>query len=76
MSTDITMQELETETAELLPSRETLNCWRSHPSSSGGHNVNQFGQGNVVGNGNYDQHGFGNIQADNNNVVLLGGGIL
>ena len=27
----VTMQELELEQAELLPSRETLNCWRSHP---------------------------------------------
>ena len=26
MSTDVTMQELELETAELLPARETLNC--------------------------------------------------
>ena len=25
---DVTMQELELETAELLPSRETLHCWR------------------------------------------------
>ena len=27
MSTDVTMQELELEQAELLPSRETLCCW-------------------------------------------------
>ena len=26
MSTDVTMQELELETAELLPARETLSC--------------------------------------------------
>ena len=28
-----TMQELELETAELLPARETLNCYRAHGSS-------------------------------------------
>jgi hypothetical protein len=34
MSTDVTMQELELETAELLPSRETLNCY--NPCRCGG----------------------------------------
>jgi hypothetical protein len=34
MST-VTMQDLELETAELLPSRETLNvCYRTHPSTT------------------------------------------
>ena len=28
MSTDVTMQELELESAELLPTRETLSCCR------------------------------------------------
>jgi hypothetical protein len=48
MSTDITMQDLELETAELLPSRETL--W----SSSGGQytSINQFGIGNAVQSAN------------------------
>jgi hypothetical protein len=32
--TVISMRELEAESAELLPSRETLNCWRSHGGSS------------------------------------------
>ena len=40
MSTDVTMQELELETAELLPARETLSCRSSHPSF----NVTQAGQ--------------------------------
>ena len=46
MSTDVTMQELELETAELLPARETLGvcCHRSSgPSSS----VTQVGYGNT-----------------------------
>ena len=71
MSTDVTMQELEFETAELLPSRETLTTCGRHPSSGGSQTfVSQFGQGNVIGNGNYDQHGFLNLQVDNNNVLL------
>ncbi len=41
MST-VTMQELELETAELLPARETLWC----PSGGGGHNST-----NIVGSG-------------------------
>jgi hypothetical protein len=43
--TAVTMQELELETAELLPGRETLNCWKTHPSSS----VTQVNNGNVIG---------------------------
>jgi hypothetical protein len=69
MST-VTMQELEHESAELLPARETLGVC-THRSSGGSQTfVSQFGQGNVIGNGNYDQHGLLNIQADNNNVFL------
>jgi hypothetical protein len=30
----VTTQDLELETAELLPSRETLCVWKSHPASS------------------------------------------
>ena len=33
MSTDVTMQELELESAELLPTRETLSCSRGHGSN-------------------------------------------
>jgi hypothetical protein len=45
MSTDITMQDLELETAELLPSRETLWCGCSH--SNGGFSQSAFGFGNA-----------------------------
>ena len=55
MSTDVTMQELELETAELLPARETLGVCRFQ-SHSGGVNVlsgNNFNvlSGNLSGNG-------------------------
>jgi hypothetical protein len=67
MST-VTMQELELETAELLPARETLwSCTKSTGSSNT--YVSQFGQGNVIGSGNYDQHGLLNLQVDNNNIL-------
>jgi len=51
----VTTQDLEFEHAELLPSRETLNCFGSR-SSSGGVNVlsgNNFNvlSGNLSGNG-------------------------
>jgi hypothetical protein len=66
-----TMQELELETAELLPARETL-CVPSYGHSSGGHNVSQNGQGNVNGGIAYNQVGLINVQADNDNVNILG----
>ena len=51
MSTDVTMQELELESAELLPSRETLNCCRYSGHSTSVTNVigntSQFGLINV-----------------------------
>jgi hypothetical protein len=47
-----TMQELEHETAELLPARETLNCYRG-PQHSTTYNIDS-------GNGNYDGNGDGN----------------
>ena len=68
MST-ITMQELELETAELLPARETLNCVKGHSQSSSTTIVSQTGQGNVIGSGNYDQYGLVNLQVDNNNIL-------
>ena len=46
MSTEITMQDLELETAELLPARETLCSWRS----SSGTNITQS-DGNVYQSG-------------------------
>jgi len=59
MSTDVTMQELEFETAELLPDRETLWC------SSGGHNHTT-----IVGsgNGNTEQNGLINVSVLNGNL--------
>jgi hypothetical protein len=58
MST-VTMQELELETAELLPARETLSCWRSS-YYNGGHNVTQVNNG--IGDTNQNASGFGIIQ--------------
>jgi hypothetical protein len=68
MSTEITMQDLELEHAELLPARETLCSWRSSSSSTSIYqsdgNVYQSGGGflspniNVgVGNGSFDNIG-------------------
>ena len=62
MATDVTMQELELETAELLPARETLNCSRSHP----GFTVTQAGQFGLVN--------VGPIASGNN--ILSGIGVL
>jgi hypothetical protein len=53
MST-VTMQEIELETAELLPSRETLNCWCSRHSGSSVTQVN-YGIGNTNQNGGFIQ---------------------
>jgi hypothetical protein len=74
-TTAITMEELESERAELLPSRETLTSRCGCKTAFGGHgssSVTQVGQGNVNGSGNYDQFGLLNVQADNNNVNILG----
>jgi hypothetical protein len=56
MSTDVTMQELELESAELLPSRETLSC-----SRGGGGNHTSIT--NVIGN--TSQFGLVNVSAFN-----------
>jgi hypothetical protein len=65
-----TMQELELETAELLPARETLNCYRAHGSSSS--TTYNFQSGNVQDNGNsYGDHSIlggwfsGDLSGDN-----------
>ena len=51
---DVTMQELELETAELLPARETLNCYRGHSTyTSYFQSDNGNGDGNGDGNGNW-----------------------
>jgi hypothetical protein len=52
MST-VTMQDLELETAELLPARETLCCSKGYPS--GGHNVTQVGLVNF--NNSFNNYG-------------------
>jgi hypothetical protein len=55
MSTAITMQDLELETAELLPARETLNvCCSRHSSGSSVTQVN-YGIGNTNQNGGFIQ---------------------
>ena len=61
----VTMQELELESAELLPSRETLNCWHTHPGNS----LTQVN----YGIGNTNQVGLLNISALNG--VLSGNSI-
>jgi hypothetical protein len=53
MSTDVTMQELESETAELLPSRETLCTPRPHPCCGSG--VTQVGLINI--NDSFNNYG-------------------
>jgi len=65
MSTNaVTMQDLELESAELLPVRETLWCTKGQPSYS-------FSFTQVVGSGNGNHDGNGNI-----GLVNLGNGAL
>ena len=64
----VTMQDLEFESAELLPARETLCCSYSH---SGGSSFAQVGYGNTA------QAGLVNISAGNgdlNNILSFGSG--
>ena len=57
MSTDaITMQDLELEHAELLPSRETLNACCRSPHSNSYSVTNGSNNGNGDGNGNWAAH--------------------
>jgi hypothetical protein len=73
MSTAVTMQDLELETAELLPARETLCSYGNHTSNSftqvglintgpilsgNAVAVSVFGSSTAVGGGN---NGFGNL---------------
>jgi hypothetical protein len=58
----VTTQDLELEHAELLPSRETLNCCRHH--GGGGFSFSQV----AVGQGNTNQVGLLNISALNGNL--------
>ena len=69
----VTMQDLESEHAELLPARETLSCCcsNSHPGSSGGSGFVQVGYGNTA------QSGLVNVAVANgsfNNVLSVGSG--
>jgi hypothetical protein len=64
----VTMQDLGLEHAELLPSRETLCCSRSH---GGGFSLTQVGYGNTA------QAGLVNVAVANgsfNNILSLGSG--
>ncbi len=82
MST-ITMQELELETAELLPARETLCVYKPSCSNHGSSvSINQWnsshnGNGNGNGNGGYGPLSGGiadgnlNGVASGNNIVVL-----
>jgi hypothetical protein len=63
MST-VTMQELELETAELLPARETL--WSSSCGCHGSsRSTTTIVAGNGNGNGDVYQSGFGNVAIGN-----------
>jgi hypothetical protein len=68
MST-VTMQELELETAELLPARETLwsSCRCSHAGSSSTTNIDS-GNGNFDGNGNSNFGLLNILSGDNGNL--------
>ena len=54
--TAVTMQDLELESAELLPGRETLHCFGKSPYPG-----SSYSYTNVVGNTSQSQEGFGNI---------------
>ena len=66
----VSAQDLELEHAELLPARETLSCYRSHPS--GGHNVTQvnYGIGNTNQNGGFIQVSALNGNFSGNSIEL------
>jgi hypothetical protein len=73
MST-VTMQELELETAELLPARETLcsSGGTPHSGSSTTTIIAQSGQGNTQQTGNYDfSLSFLNGLGSGNNAGLI-----
>ena len=74
MSTDVTMQELEFETAELLPARETLGKWDcggSRGSSGFSFSQTAYSGGNGHGNGNGDW----GLLAGNGNGIANGSAI-
>ena len=70
MSTDVTMQELELETAELLPSRETLGVCYFHKSPGFSQTaIGGSGNGNGSGNGILNI-GNGTLNGNALNIVL------
>jgi hypothetical protein len=67
----VSMRELEMESAELLPSRETLCCWKGgHAGSSS--TVVQYGAGNTAQSGNFD---FSALNGNTISVINLGGAV-
>lgn len=64
----VSMAELEGESAELLPSRETLHCWKGG-SSHGSTSFTSINQ--QVGS---NQNGFLNLALINGNVNILSSG--
>jgi hypothetical protein len=70
--TAVTMQDLELESAELLPARETLWCAKSYPGSSSSFSVSQTVAGNGNHNGNGDGNGFLNIGSGDGDGDLNG----
>jgi hypothetical protein len=66
---DVTMQELELETAELLPARETLNVCRYSCHSGGVTQVN-YGIGNTNHNGGFIQVSALNGNFSGNSIEL------
>lgn len=74
MSTDVTMQELEFETAELLPARETLGVCSYRSSGSSFTQVIGSGNGNNNGNAGLLSVLSGNLNGNlNGNTVVLFG---
>jgi hypothetical protein len=66
----VTMQDLELEHAELLPSRETLNCCRHHGSSGFSFSQVAVGQGNTNQAGGFIQISALNGNFSGNNIEL------
>jgi hypothetical protein len=75
-SESVSMRELELETAELLPSRETLNnCkwgYPSHGSTSVSNSFSQSGNGNNAGFGNTSILNGSSVSILSGNNVLSG----
>jgi hypothetical protein len=73
MSTAITMQELEFEHAELLPTRETLNCWCYGSRHSGTTVIQQDGNTAQYAQGGGFVSPAVNVSALNGNFDNIGG---